>query len=228
MLLIDADILCYRVGFKCNDETEEVALQTLDSFISEILTSSQHSATEYKLFLSGKGNFRKDIAVTAPYKGNRKADKPVHYDALRNHMLTQWDADLSVDEEADDTIAIYASTHPECVIASIDKDFLQVPGKHFNFVKGELKVVSPEEATLNFYTSILTGDRIDNIIGVSGIGPVKALKLLDGKTEVEMYNVCVELLGADRVLENARLLWLRREVGQMWTPPQAVTENNNG
>jgi hypothetical protein len=229
MLLIDADILCYRVGYSCNNDTEENALKTLDSFISEILTSPLHSATEYKLFLSGKGNFREQIAVTAPYKGNRKSDKPVHYTALRNHMLLKWEADLSIGEEADDTIAIKATAlYPDAIIASIDKDFLQVPGKHYNFVKDTLITVTQEEATLTFYCSILIGDRIDNIIGAAGIGAVKSKALLEGKTEVEMYNACVEILGADRVLENARLLWLRREAGQMWEPPVLVVENANG
>ena len=31
---------------------------------------------DYKGFLTGKGNFRNDIAVTVPYKGQRVADKP--------------------------------------------------------------------------------------------------------------------------------------------------------
>ena len=65
------------------------------------------------------------------------------------------------------------------------------------------------------------GDRVDNIIGEMSIGPVKARKLLEGKTEVEMYNACVEILGADRVLEHGRLLWLQRYEGQMWEAPNA-------
>ena len=41
--------------------------------------------------------------------------------------------------------------------------------------------------------------------------------------EVEMYNKCVEAYDGDvdRVIENARLLWLRREEGQLWHPPEA-------
>jgi hypothetical protein len=220
-LLIDADILCYRIGFSCNTDTEENTLSTLDKFISDLLTSPLFDATEYKLFLSGQGNFREEIAVTAPYKGNRKADKPIHYAAIRERLLTKWEADLSSNEEADDTIAIEATKlYPNCIIVSLDKDFLQVPGKHFNFVKNTLIEMTPEECLLNFYQSILIGDRIDNIIGAEGIGPVKSKKLLEGKTELEMYKTCVEILGSDRVLENARLLWLRREEGQLWQPPE--------
>ena len=51
------------------------------------------------------------------------------------------------------------------------------------------------------------GDRIDNIIGVKGIGCVKAAKLLEDKTPRQMWEVCVEHLGEERALENGRLLY---------------------
>jgi 5'-3' exonuclease len=73
----------------------------------------------------------------------------------------------------------------------------------------------------------LTGDRIDNIIGVKGIGAVKAKKLLEGKTEREMYEICVEKLGSEeRAIENGILLWLRRHEGQIWTPPTKEEVND--
>ena len=66
----------------------------------------------------------------------------------------------------------------------------------------------------------LVGDRIDNIIGVKGIGPVKARKLLEDKTEREMFEVCVEELGSEeRAIENGILLYLQRKEGEIWSPP---------
>ena len=50
----------------------------------------------------------------------------------------------------------------------------------------------------------LTGDLIDNIVGVKGIGPVKANKLLtlaEGD-EDQMFSICVEHLCYDRAVEN--------------------------
>jgi len=40
--------------------------------------------------------------------------------------------------------------------------------------------------------------------------------------EKELYEAVVKAYDGDegRVLENARLLWLRREEGQMWQPPE--------
>ena len=219
MLLIDGDIFCYRVGFSCNAEPEEICLMTLDKSIADILL--RFDDANYEVIISGKKNYRKEIAVTAPYKGNRKAPKPVHYQAIRERLRSYWQAIETDGIEADDLIATMATAIPESVIVSIDKDFDQVPGKHYNFVKNIHYDINEEEGLLNFYMQILVGDRVDNIIGAAGIGQVKARKLLEGKTGVGMYNACVEVLGSDRVLENGRLLWLQRYEGQMWEAPNA-------
>ena len=59
---------------------------------------------------------------------------------------------------------------------------------------------------------------------------MKAEKLLDGATtEQEMYERCISAYNGDidRVIENARLLWLRREEGQLWEPPVAVKQKDD-
>jgi len=74
---------------------------------------------------------------------------------------------------------------------------------------------------------ILTGDRVDNIEGIRGIGPVKADKILkDCTTERELYEACIKAYdgNTDRVLENGKLLWLRRKPNQMWQPPSVSQE----
>lgn len=225
--LIDGDMLCYRIGFACESETEEVATSTMYNFIADIMVELDE-VEECEVFLSGKTNFRTDVAVTAPYKGNREGNrKPVHHQALRDYLTNEWDADVSVDEEADDTIAIRATElGNEAVIVSLDKDFDQVVGWHYNFAKKRLYYIEPDEGDLNFYMQFLMGDRIDNIIGVKGIGCVKAAKLLSDKTPVEMYQVCVEHLGEERALENGRLLYLRRKKGELWMPPTKDTTSN--
>lgn len=220
--LIDADILCYRVGFATNEEVEETALDTLDGFLSDLLLFDLVDVEEHELFLTGKGNFRNELAVTAPYKGNRtERPKPVHLQALREHLVNQWGASVSKGQEADDDIAIRATElGDEAIIVSLDKDFLQVPGWNYNFGKREKKYITAEEGMRFFYQQILTGDSADNVKGVHRVGEIRAKKLLaDAKTETELYRCCVEALGAERVLENARLLWLRRTPNQMWEPP---------
>jgi 5'-3' exonuclease len=123
--------------------------------------------------------------------------------------------------EADDAIAIEATKFgDDSVIVSLDKDFDQVQGWHYNFVKKDKYYITHEEGLFNFYCQFLVGDRIDNIIGVQGIGPVKAKNLLEGKTEREMFDICVEKLGSrDRAIENGILLYLQRKEGEIWSPP---------
>ena len=71
-----------------------------------------------------------------------------------------------------------------------------------------------------FYKQILMGDSADNIKGMPRVGAVRSEKMLAPySTELEFYRCCVEGLGKERVLENARLLWLRREPNQVWEPP---------
>ena len=222
MLLIDGDIICYRTCFSREAETLSDMKRVADGYVQSIRSSADPEIKDYTVFLTGKGNYRKDIAVTKEYKGNRTAEKPGHLDDIRAHMLTAHPSDLSEGEEADDRIAIEATARGfNSIICSIDKDFDQVPGWHYNFVKHERYFVTSKEATLNFYCQILTGDRIDNIVGVHGIGPKKAAGHLKGLgTEAKMYAACVELLGSpERALENARLLWLRRFPNQVWQPP---------
>ena len=220
--LIDSDILCYRVGFATNEDTPEAALSTMAIFLEDLVLFDLIDVDGYELYLTGKDNYRKEIAVTAPYKGNRTdKEKPVHLQLLRDYLVSAWDAKVSEGQEADDDIAIRATElGDEALIVSLDKDFNQVPGWHYNFVKKEKSYVNAEDGLRFFYSQILTGDSADNIKGIFRVGPVKAAKMLaNAKTERELYAVCVEAMGAERVLENGRLLWLRREEGQLWEPP---------
>ena len=205
-----------------------MAIRTMASFMED-LVMFQLNVNEWTTFLTGKTNFRNDIAVTAPYKGNRKGEKPTHHALLREYLELSWNGQVSKDCEADDEIAIAATTHgDESVIVSLDKDFDQVQGWHYNFVKRDQYYVTYDEGVLNFYCQFLTGDRIDNIIGVDGIGPVKARKLLEGKTEQEMFDICVEQLGSvERAVENGRLLFLQRYPNQLWSPPNEDTERES-
>jgi len=224
--LIDSDILIYRIGFSTLMESEKVALTTMDGFIEELLLHNLPSSMSWELFLTGKGNFRDDIATTAVYKGNRKKEKPTHYKALRAHLMNEWDAELVEGMEADDKLAIRATElGDESIIVTIDKDLDQVKGWHHNFNKNTTYYISEEQGRLNFYMQFLIGDSVDNIKGVHGIGPKKAKALLEGKTELEMWNICVELLGSrERAVENAHLLYMLRKEGEHFTPPDEARE----
>jgi 5'-3' exonuclease len=224
--LIDGDIIAYRCAFAHKDDPIEAALEGVDEIMEYIFNecSFYNPTGEYEVYITGKNNFRNNIAVTHKYKGNRKdADKPVHLVGIREYLVRKYMAICSKGEEADDLIGIEATrVGPKVVIASADKDMLQLAAYHFNFNKNEWKTVDATEGLQFFYTQILTGDTADNIKGLYRVGPVKAEKILKGITEErELWNTVVEAYDkdVDRVLENARLLWLRRYEGEIWEPP---------
>jgi 5'-3' exonuclease len=223
--LIDGDILVYRIGFASEEETESIAMARCSEFIEDLILFNGFG--EYQGYLTGKKNFRNEIAVTAPYKGNRKSAKPKHYQLLRDYMESAWAFTMIEDQEADDAIGIaaYEMEVGEYCICSIDKDLDMLRGDHYNFVKDERYFITEEEGIKNFYKQLLMGDRVDNIIGIKGIGTVKAERLLkECKNENEMYLAILEAYdgNAERVLENGRLLWIRRQPNQLWTPPSSL------
>ena len=226
-VLVDADILAYRAAFSAKDDSEEQARNTIDDICGGILYDCFYPQ-DYTLgenvwfYLTGSNNFRHGIATIKPYKGNRK-EKPEHLTAARDQLQTKWKAEIAEGQEADDAIGIKATElNGDCTIVSIDKDLLMIPATHYNFVKKEWTEVSQEQGDYFFYKQLLTGDQVDNIQGVIGIGPKKAEKAYHACTTVqEMYAKALEMYDgdADALLENARLLWLRRYEGEMWEPP---------
>ena len=111
------------------------------------------------------------------------------------------------------------------IIATQDKDLNMIPGAHYNFTKKDGRFIYEAEADAFFYTQLLTGDTTDNIQGVPGLGPKKAAALLTPAlgNQVSMYQVCKQAYNDDdALLENARLLWIRRYPGQMWEVPNSA------
>ena len=228
-VLIDGDIVAYRAAFATQDysykEAEDKVDELMEYIISDTIEFPFPSKEDFQTYLTGKTNFRFDIAKSHPYKGNRKdTEKPKHLASARQHMMNKYDAIVSEDEEADDLIAkAAAALDYNCVVASIDKDMLQLPCWHFNFGRNEWTKVEPFEGLKFVYHQMLTGDRADNIIGLQGIGPKKADKLLqDCHTEEDLWTTVLKAYDGDteRLVENARLLWLRRYDNELWEPPK--------
>lgn len=224
--LVDADILTYQIGFGAEGDSETSALNTLDGFICDLLLFELPDVFQFEFFITGKDknkpNYREVIATTQPYKGNRTAKKPEHLQALRDRLVTYWGATVAVGEEADDLISKrMTELGDKCICISIDKDLDTVQGWHYNFRKHKLYYVGKEMALYNFYKQLLTGDRVDNIRGVHGIGDKKADKLLvECRTEQDFWEVCVKAHGSrERAIEDARLLHMRRKDDEIWQPP---------
>jgi len=222
LALIDADIITYRIGFASEDVNEKLCLARCAEFMEELVMKPW--VGEYQGYLTGSTNYRKDIAVTAPYKGNRVGTKPKHYALIREYLIKAWGCELVEGQEADDAIGIKAyaiGDIEEYIIMSIDKDLDMIRGWHYNFIKDQKYLVDDFQAIKHFYAQLLTGDRVDNIVGLKGVGPKKAAKILeDCITEADMYKAVLEAYDNDetRVLENGQLLWIRRNENQIWSP----------
>jgi 5'-3' exonuclease len=220
--LIDGDIIVYRSAASAEDDETWIALARADQLIKDILEATV--ADTYKVYLTGSSNFRRELTDT--YKANRPDSRPKHWQAVREFLVTHHKATICEGCEADDMMGADQDKHKmSTTICSIDKDLYQIPGRHYNFVKKEHRVVTAEEGTRHLYLQSLIGDRSDNIIGVQGIGPVKAERALaELETEQELYDKCREMYGDDdRYHLNLKLLYIWRKPNDNYLPPQNRT-----
>lgn len=188
--------------------------------------------------------FRELVATTKPYKGTRKADKPFHYANLTAYMLANYDCRISNGVEADDLMAVEQSRRDDTIICSRDKDLRMVPGWHFGWECGKQPSFGPELVDRKgwlkknakgdvkgvglkfFFYQMLVGDAVDNIGGCAGIGPVKALAILEGCDTKQDHERAVrasyEAAYGDEwekyLQENSKLLWMARELNPDGTP----------
>ena len=211
--LIDADIVAYRVACTLQeDDAEDFAYARTEDLVDQILVNTE--ATEYRLFLTGKDNFR--YKIYPEYKAHRPKEKPFWLESIRSYLRATFNAEVVDGQEADDALGINQTD--DTVICSIDKDLLMIPGKHYNFVKDEFITVTKEDGIKHFYMQCLQGDRSDNIKGIPGIGVKKAEKLLKGLvTEQELFNKVREAYSNDEeFLMNGRVLWIRQKDNEDW------------
>jgi len=188
-------------------------------------------------------NFREALAKGKVYKGTRKQDKPFHWINLTAYILGGCGPELHVANgcEADDEIAIRHRELPEStIICTRDKDLRMVPGWHYGWECGKQPEFGPVEydtlGTIElirgksgnkikgggfkfFGAQLLTGDVVDNIGGLRGVGPVTAAELLsDCTSEREVFDAVKrhyeEVVGdnwKELLTEQCSLLWIVRE-----------------
>lgn len=86
-------------------DPEWIAKSNVRNTIQSILDNT--GADEYRIFLSGKENFREKIASILPYKGNRDPEaKPIYYDLIKEYLLKEYNAIIVDGMEADDGMSI--------------------------------------------------------------------------------------------------------------------------
>lgn len=222
--LIDADSIIHIVSYhnalpehmvemskELNPEEADAALMELyktkdtaaieahvGQFINDILNAVD--ATHYLGFVGdrkGSDTFRHKLAVTKPYKGQRKSSphwvkywKPIIID----YMVREWGFIELSNIEADDACAICQTHLENTIICSPDKDLKQVPGEHYDYKKVEFATISLVEGQRRFYSQLIVGDTIDNICGAPGLGDKSKyyLYLQEAESRQEMEAIVAE------------------------------------
>jgi DNA polymerase-1 len=223
--LIDMDLVCFRSAASAEEEPVGIAVSRMKDLFEGI--QSKVGATSYRAFLTGPSNFRKTI--NPAYKANRTAPKPKHLLALQKYALDKLGAEWAPDTlEADDALSIHQDkVGGTTTICSLDKDMLQVPGKHFQWAIGTLSWSRPDtfveqtelEGLRLFYEQCIKGDSSDNVKGIPGLGEVKARKALAGlTTEQAMFDKVhsLSLIGKGNFLMDSQCLWLLRHEGDSY------------
>lgn len=207
------------------------ALSRIDFLMARILEET--SAEDHLVAIGGTLNYRNSIYPE--YKANRVGKKrPTFLVECKTYLQEKWNTQVTDGIEADDLLGIEQTDNT--VICSIDKDLLQIPGKHYNFVKQEWKDVDELSGLRSFYKQIITGDASDNVPGFDGAlrttTPLFVLGLLEPLdsylTEYEMYRYVRDVY-ADawawtedweaQLHINAKLLFIQRKERKMWEPP---------
>jgi len=219
MILIDTDLVAFRCAASAENDPVEAAIERAHRLMETICYQAEDSvdSSAYRAFLTGSGNFRKKI--NPEYKANRK-DKPLPQwlQQTRNYLILEWGAETSQGCEADDLLGIHQTDNT--IIASLDKDLLQVPGQHFNWVNVEFAQVDYLDGLRQLYRQMLIGDKADNIFGIQGLGKVKAGRIIDPlENEEDMFKTVLRLYDGDydRFVMNAQCLWIMQKENEYWT-----------
>lgn len=166
-------------------------LHSIKHLVGQILSDTK--ADDYVIYLGGEGNFR--LQVDSNYKANRKdKPKPVHLQAAIDYVLANYNAEVVSGMEADDALGIEQcrETEDNTIICTIDKDLDQIPGRHYNPTKQESYYVDELNADLYIQMQLLTGDSVDNIPGITGIGEKTAYKMLDACATKEEEDTLIQ------------------------------------
>jgi DNA polymerase-1 len=212
--LIDADVLLYQAAFKTEikwidgeylgnlKEAKKALNESIDKMADYL------KALDVQLYISDpNGTFRHKLNPN--YKSNRKNNrKPEVLKELKQYLIEDLDAKWLPNLEADDAIGVMYSQYNNAgegtnIMCSIDKDFRQIQGIHYDWMHNDLFVVYPVQGYKYFMRQVLMGDAIDGYHGVPGIGPKKSEALVEDFSDNKYRPVYMEKSWA----EYFELMW---------------------
>lgn len=193
--IIDGDTLLWVAAYYNRDEQSPDGVPaSVDGMVTEILSNTK--ADVFCGFIKGNQETSHRHRMFPDYKANRpetpewlKRWKPV----IESYLIDtygHWKFSFVNGMEVDDAVAsvrhLVKQKGDIPIVCSVDKDFKQIPGELYNPRTKTITTITEDEAKHNLYLQILMGDRTDNIIGIPGIGPAKAAKILEKGKELEI------------------------------------------
>lgn len=225
------------------EEATSVAINTITSIYESFREKYKDPTCLIVLCWSHKNNFRKEIYPE--YKANRKNNrKPLCLKRIRERLGHAYQYNIQKEGyEADDVIGefitaedpyrkLWSCNEPvktqnnRAVCVSIDKDLKTVQGLHY--IKDELVTITEDQANFTWMCQTLSGDSVDNITGIKGIGAKKAEKLLQGVTELKyLWKIVSEEYLKEGYSEqyakiNARLTRIQRDGDKLLELPDPI------
>ncbi len=200
IVLIDADIVCYRGTVAAQEDVDWGDGQEGVTVNTKAAIRNAHNITKQwagmvrgvtgKPILcfscANQDYFRRDIA---PYKMDR-GPKPVAYHAALASLSEEYRIIRWPRMEADDVLGIMGTSPKlDAVVITLDKDLKTVPCNLLNPMKQKRPVRIKEwEADKFWMTQALEGDKSDGYPGCPGIGSVKAERALkDCRTLADLW-----------------------------------------
>jgi 5'-3' exonuclease len=196
------------------EEPLEFVLANAKRIINKICLATE--CDDYVIYISGSNNFRKE--EYPDYKANRDpTHKPLYYADIQDYLIEHHAAKVTDTIEADDAMAMDADPEKD-VICTLDKDLDTICGWRYNWRKDEMYYVEWDDADRFFWMQMLMGDPADNVVGIPGIGPKTAEKILSKGEEEGSLRRCI--VGheyakhfddpEEMYTKNARLLFIMR------------------
>ena len=203
---------------------DTVAIEAhVGQFINDILNAVD--ATHYLGFVGdrkGSDTFRHKLAVTKPYKGQRKSSphwvkywKPI----IIEYMVREWGFIELSNIEADDACAICQTHLEDTIICSPDKDLKQVPGEHYDYKKILFDTITPWEGMRRLYTQWIVGDNsTDNVPGCPGVAEKSKFvtRISQAPTKEKMLEIVHEAYESKNALgiveEQFKLVYMIRDI----------------
>ena len=239
--LVDADFLKYLVLYDIEKMykagldpkvgiPEKTIHQLVETRIKRVKDATKLRTKAYVFLFSGKtrNNYRALIAAVKKYKGTRKYVEKVKDESIYRNIVEEYVKDnytyFRYEENEADDLAVMAH-NDGTYIYSYDKDLRNSPGVHFDIKEGKFFKVGKTEGFKSLLIQSMTGDSVDNIAGIEGIGKVSANKLL---ADIEEPKLMLEAViskyidtygvkgGLDRFVEMYSLVNMRDNRGA-WT-----------